>query len=85
MSGLKWIAERSLAALMLLVVWAFLWMLPVRSFCLSEVFPILFSVPFSRDDLWIFYGVAFGPMVLFGPPLYLLHQWHEENEAANRP
>ena len=81
MKLLLWIGKHSLTMLVLLVMWAFLWALPLRSFCLSETFPSIFSVPFGRDDIWIFYVVSLTPLAIFGLPLYHFHQWYKSRDG----
>ena len=74
--------KHSLVAGCILILWAFLCILPLRSLAFSEALPSLFQVPFSSNNKWVFIVIGFGPIATLAVPLYLLHkkymQWDEE-------
>ena len=80
------IGKHSLVTGCLLILWAFLCILPLRSLALSEAFPSFFQVPFSSNSKWIFIVIGFAPITIFGVPLYLLHKKYEkwDEEQTNK-
>ncbi len=72
------IGKHSLSIGCVLILWAFLCVLPLRSLSLSEAFPSLFQVPFSSDSKWIFILIGLSPIAIMSLPLIILHQRYEE-------
>ena len=86
MKALLKIGKYSLQIGCILLLWAFLCILPLRSLAFSETFPAYFSVPFTEDLKWIFYVIGLAPLLVMGVPLFFLHKkyerWHKlQNEA----
>ena len=71
------IGKYSLATGCILLLWAFLCILPLRSLTLSELFPSFFQVPFTADSKWIFIVIGIAPISVLGFPLFILHKKYE--------
>jgi len=76
------IGKHSLSIGCVLILWAFLCVLPLRSLSLSETFPSWFQVPFSSDSKWVFILIGVSPISIMGFPLYILHQRYEKWDQA---
>ncbi len=72
------IGKHSLATGCILILWAFICTLPLRSLSLSEILPSFFQVPFTSDSRWIFIFVGLTPITILSFPLYVLHKKYEK-------
>lgn len=77
MSPLCKIGKNAVKIGCVLLLWAFLCILPLRSLVFSQLFPNYFSVPFSEEQKWVFYILGLLPIIVFAGPLYYLHQKYE--------
>lgn len=72
------IGKHSIAIGCILILWAFIFTLPLRSLALSEILPSFFQVPYTADSKWIFIAVGLTPLSILGAPLYVLHKKYEK-------
>jgi hypothetical protein len=80
------IGKHSLVAGCILILWAFLCILPLRSLALSKAFPSFFQVPFSSNSKWIFIVIGLSPLTILGVPLYFFHRKYTkwDGEETNK-
>lgn len=87
MSPLLKIGKNAIQIGCVLILWAFLCILPLRSLVFSQTFPNYFSVPFTEEHKWVFYVVGLLPIIIIAGPLYLFHQkyekWYEQQQKKD--